>query len=219
VNTGYRRHNRTVTGDSFQVELAINNRGAEADFSLCSAASACVTYSFQPLTPPMSACRRLLLAQLLLIPALALAEPPKAATLDPNFLRALGALLAELGNVKTVHDLCVERFPESTASLDADYAEWHAHHLSLITEVDSKVQLSDRETKQYARFGAGMTAERISALTAKGQTMFRERLVSEGADSLKRRCDGFQAWERSPSTDPEAVHPEQVSKIREYPSQ
>lgn len=117
-----------------------------------------------------------------------------------------------------MHDICVEQFPSSAETTDAAYSEWKTKHAAFVSEVEGKVQLIDRQTKQFASYGAGLTAERMDVILSASQADYKKRYVGEGPAALAERCRGYRAWERSPSADPEAMHGDWVAKIREYAS-
>ena len=76
--------------------------------------------------------------------------------------------------------------------------------------------LIDRQSKELAKYGAGLSKERMDAILSQTRVAYSKQLFDQGPAAVSQRCSTYKSWTESPSADPEATHADWVAKMRQY---
>lgn len=157
------------------------------------------------------------LAEMALVLAAATSFAQRSTSATGDYMMDLGQVHGAIRSVRMMEEICSSEYPQTSDANRLGYEEWRTRYLSLIQETErhySEMALREangdrkRQLADLDRLEKGFEGHREA---------FKRQLAAGGADSFRKKCEGFVGYLRSPRMNLEVYYAEQVATIRKGP--
>jgi len=127
----------------------------------------------------------------------------------------LAAIYGDLQQVRAWREVCSAEFPATAEANKRAVASWRQQHSAFIREIDQRwAQWISDESKGDPKRKDAMVA-RFQKVYDETKKDFRQKLLADGRDLFRQRCESYPRYLNSPSMDIETIHAGTLKRLRQ----